>query len=442
MKYSIAISLLILAVGATLGWRVHGQVTREKKHQAELVAEATRLGVAADQVIAGKAGPLTKRDRGRENAEGDAKSAAAEFIAFAKEMEGLEKKGEPMDEATQKRLMKFMDRMMSLDASQLKIVIAVVRASTELEDEMRRNLIGFSIMTLSSDHPQAALMLLVESGDLMGDKGMGKQVVETSLANWAKTDPLGALKWVKENGAKYPEAITDETKQGIIKGATANDPRLAFQLIGELGIKDTRDAIGTVMEGARTSNERTAALAALRDYLATLPDEKARQAAGNRGLLSMAAGVAREGFDPAMKWMAEAKLSPEEVGAFSAGLGRFGKPEETGRWIEWMGENVSAEKMGKPVRQMIRDWTQKDYQAAGAWLAATPAGPAKNDAVRGYVETIASYEPETAEQWAMTLPAGEAREGSLKKIYENWPKKDDASKAAADAFAEEHGIRK
>ena len=81
--------------------------------------------------------------------------------------------------------------------------------------------------------------------------------------------------------------------------------------------------------------------------------------------------------------------------------------------------------------------THQDYLAAGKWLTAAPAGEAKNAAVSTYAETVAEYEPQTAVQWALTLPIGEARKSTLQSIYQNWPKKD---AAAAATFAQQYGV--
>ena len=86
---------------------------------------------------------------------------------------------------------------------------------------------------------------------------------------------------------------------------------------------------------------------------------------------------------------------------------------------------------------LIGQWTQQDYLAAGKWLKATPTGPAKDAAVSTYATTVAEYEPQTAVQWAMTLPAGEARHTTLQGIYENWPARD---RAGAETFAKVHGL--
>jgi hypothetical protein len=105
-----------------------------------------------------------------------------------------------------------------------------------------------------------------------------------------------------------------------------------------------------------------------------------------------------------------------------------------------MGTSLAADKAESKIKSLLSRWTADDYQAVGSWLAATPGGPTKNTAIRGYAETISRYEPETAAQWALTLPAGPERLATLRQIYRNWPRTDAASSAAAAAFAAQHGI--
>lgn len=442
MKISIAVSVLILAIGATLGWQNQQQLVAAKVKHEKIVAEAAQQGMVLDPTHS--ANPLRTTKRPREDKEAIAKQTAAAVIAFAKEMETQKDKGGPPDEAGQKRMLELMDRMMSLDTAQLKIVMAEIRASTELKDEMRQGLIGFSIMTLADKHPQASLALLSESADLFKDDGMKKNLITSSLGRWAKDDPLGAVDWVRKNSEKFPDLITDDAKKGLVRGAAVQNPKLAFQLIGELGIKDELRVISQIARAANTSTERTATLGALRDYLATIQDDAARQKALGGAIRSLGDSASREGFVTASQWAASAKLTPEELVSFADGLHDHGDPArsgDAGQWVEWVGANLPADKADNKIQEMVRNWTQKDYQAAGQWLTSAPDGPIKNSAICSYAKTIASYEPEVAGQWAMTLPPSIDREETLRDIYDRWPKEDPAAAQAAAAFAKLHGIK-
>ncbi len=436
MRISIAISLLILALGAVIGWQDHQRLAVVKSEHAKLVAEAGKFGIVLDPANTKDGILITKRER--ENKEADAKKIAVEFIAFANEMEAIQKSGNPPDEATQQKITDFTERMMSLDAAQLKILIAEVRASKDLKDEMRQGLLGFAIMSLASDHPQSALTVFTESADLFKDGMMGTHVISSSLARWAKDDPMAALEWVRKNGEKFPDLVNDDAKRGMISGAATNDPKLAFQLISELGMKETSQAISQIASAAKTPEARTAALGALREYLATLKDEQSRSVAVSNALSNLANGVASEGFNAGIKWVADSNLTQAELKDFAGGLSHSVKSAETGQWIEWLGETFPNGDSNNDIRQQVRNWTQNDYQAAGKWLATTPDGPVKNVSIRAYAETISKYEPETAAQWAMTLPPGKDRDATLKRISSNWPKDDEAAK---EAFKQQHGIK-
>ncbi|RYD36434.1 MAG: hypothetical protein EOP87_05490 [Verrucomicrobiaceae bacterium] len=168
-----------------------------------------------------------------------------------------------------------------------------------------------------------------------------------------------------------------------------------------------------------------------------MADETERADLVGETLEDMARNLSGEHFDSVESWMSSAKLSPEETASFVGGLSYFNTKEDTGRWIDWMAEKLPADKVPENVDNLIGQWTQQDYLAAGKWLAASSNGPAKNAAVSTYAETVAEYEPQTAVQWAMTLPEGKERQDTFEAIYENWPKSD---AAAAEAFAKAHGI--
>lgn len=442
MRYSIALAVIILAAALGLGRHDARQFAAVRATHSQLVAEASQLGLTLDPLHPDHPVRVTKRER--EDRAASAMRMSAQFIAFAKEMEAVRQSGKPMDEAMQKRMMESMDRLMSLDAAQMKILIAEVRAATDLKDETRQGLIGFSLMTLANDHPQAALAMFIESSDLLKG-GMGQQVISSSLSRWAKDDPFAALAWVRKNGASYPEAVTDETKRGLLTGAAIQDPKLAFKLVGELGFKDanaSNNAIQNIVSAAKTPEARTAMLAALHDHLATITDDKARADVARSGVNRLVQNVAQDGFESASKWLTAASLTPAELASFAESFHPpTAKSGETGQWVAWLGDTLPADKADVKIRSVVSNWTSTDYQAAGQWLATAPAGPAKNSSVRAYAETVSRYEPEVAAQWALTLPAGQSREDTLRHIYHNWPKDDPAASAAAAAFAQQHGLK-
>lgn len=447
MKLSLAVSILILAIAAGLGWHGHQQLSTVRATHEKLSAEAARLGISDSGNAAAPA--VATKHAIREDKQAEAKKVAADFIAFAREMEAIEERGEKPDAETMKRVMSFLDRIFSLDASQMKTLIAEFRDARDLKDQTRQGFVMFAVMSLSNDHPQAAIALFTESGDLLGDNAMmGKHIIGGALANWAKDDPMGALEWVRKNGKKHPDLINEDTKASLLAGVAAKDPKLAFTLISDIygadADSDRQSAISRIVSAARTPEDRTLVLAALRDYAAGLKDDAARGNTLKQGIRELAFGGYRQsGFESTTAWLENAGLTPDELATATESMPHAVKLDDTGRWIEWLGDSGLPEKTAKDrAYQLASGWTQQDYQAAGKWLAAAPDSPEKQSAVRAYAEKVFPYEPDIAIQWALTLPPGKDRTETFRQIHKSMPKDNDDQKATAEAFAKEHGVKR
>jgi hypothetical protein len=439
MSYPLVVTVFILVVGAGLGWRGHQRLASVRQMHQQTVAEAAEAGIALNPSRPGESLRLTKRERGDSGV--GVQLAAAEFIAFAQDMDAYRSGGGSQhDPAMQKRLMEFMDRMMALSATQFKALIAEVGANKDLPDAIRQDLIGFSITALANDQPQAAIALFSEASGLFSDARIGGRVLAAVLACWAKDDPLAALAWVQHHAGKHAALVTEDTKLGMIAAAAVQYPKFAFKLIGELALNDAAQAVQGVVDGARTAAERSATLAGLRGYLATLTDAAAREATATRALQGLALGSMRGGFESARQWLESVKLTPPELEAFAGGVTPQPKSDDNGQWVEWIGNTLAADQAAEKIHGFVSVWTQIDCPAAGKWLSAAADGPVKTAAIRAYAETVASYEPEVAAQWALTLPPGDERDATLRQIYQNWPRPDAAASEAAAAFAKEHGI--
>ena len=443
MKIPLALSVLILAIGAALVWHGHQQTAALRETHEKLLADAAQLGISLDTTHPSDAVRLTKHSE-RENRGAVAKTAVRDLISFAKEIDSLENQDKQPDDAKQKRSMQFVNRKKNLDTSQIKSLITELRSNPGLSEETRKSLIQVAIMTLANQHPQAALALVAESSDLLENYSGSEpeKVVCSALSRWAKDDPAGALEWVRKNGRQLPDYIFREGRRGLFAGVAANDPKLAFKLVGELGLteSDKPRAVDSIICAAKTPEERTVTFIAFHDYLSGITDEKARKAV-SESFSELTESVVSGGFEFATQWIEKTKLTPDEIASLANGLRDNVKSGETGQWIEWVGEKLPADKREDVIRNMVSDWARSDFQATGAWLNTTPAGPLKNSAIRSFAETVSSYAPEAAAQWALTLPAGEDRDQTLANIYQNWPREDDASKAAAEVFKSQHGVK-
>jgi hypothetical protein len=436
MKLSIFISAIILIVAAAFGWQGQRQLISVRTTHDKLVKEAAALGIATGSDGSTNQAIATRRHE-RPDKVAAAKAVAAELIAFAREMEEFEESGEQPDAEAMKRIVDFMDRMLSLDASQMKILIAEFRAASDLKDETRQGMLMFSIMTLSNNHPRTALELFTESSDLLGDnRMMAKHAMGGALANWAKDDPLGALEWIRANKEKHPDLVTEDAMTHLVAGVASKDPVLAFQFLGELDESQRSDGISNIVRAATTPEQRTATLAALREHSENNPDKDILK----DGIRDLVFGDDSR-YDETASWIASANLTQEELESATRAMTYRVKTAETGQWIEWLSTSGLPENAARDrAYSLAANWTEKDYQAAGKWLASAPDSPAKHSAASAYATKVYPYEPEIAMQWLQTLPPGSDRNKTLENIHEAMPRVSEAEKAAAEAFALEHGL--
>ena len=268
---------------------------------------------------------------------------------------------------------------------------------------MRRNIVGFAISMLANDHPASALAIFTESADLFGEKGGGRHVLGGALSKWASQDPEAALEWVRQNSAAHPDLVTEETKRELIGGAAKQDPRLAFKLIGELGLEDVGDAGQEIAKSATTPAERDV-------------DKDDADELRLPTLQALAEGAMKDGFEGATAWIEGAGLDVNGLATITNGIAYWRTGDDTGKWIEWMAGNPLNGAWESKAGELMDQWTRTDYKAAGLWLSQAEDGPAKQAAVKSYAKTVAPYDPAAAVQWANTLPAGKDRDDLLEAI--------------------------
>lgn len=418
MKLSLLAAALILAVAAFFGWQDHAKLAAVRESHGRLMEEARALGLSTDGLVEdGKAVLPAKTARAAGEAAGgiDPKEFAVRLAAFALKMEAAEKSGSPPDEGFQQEIFSLLDDMLRLDPEQLKVLIGELRANGELSGEMRRNIVGFAISMLANDHPAAALAIFTESSDLFGEKEGGRHVLGQALSKWASQDPAAALDWVRKNAAAHPDLVTEETKRDLIGGTAKRDPRLAFKLIGELGLEDASNAGQHIANSATSPAERNAILSALRDHLAAGGVDGASHLRSST-LKALAQGAMKDGFDGATEWIDGAGLDSADMLVVAGGIEPWRTGADTGKWIGWMSAKLPAGEWEEKAGEMMGHWTRSDYKAAGLWLGQAQDGPARQAAVMSYARTVAPYDAAAAAQWAATLPPGKEREELLEAI--------------------------
>lgn len=438
MKVSLTVSLLILAAGAAIGWRGRQQLASSLEHHTKVAAAAAAQGITLDPDHPNERIHTTKTSR--EDREAEAKRIASVLIAGFKEIEELRNQGPSAAETIPTQFRQLGELLMVLDADQVKPFIAELRAP-ELTETLRQSLLSFSVTRLVDKDPPTILAVCMESPDLLKPQ-IQAFTVSQAIAYWGKDDPMGAFKWLRDNREKSPDLISATTKLRLIDAVAGKNPKLALQFKEELGIEDSPQVARSIAHAARTTEQKTATLDALREWKGGSLGNN-RESTANEIMAQLGRAIGTGGFERGAKWLKDTKLSAEELAALTKDLPSTVKPNEAGRWIEWFGNStLPAETSREQIRKLAITWTEKDFPAAGAWLNSTPDSPVKQTVVCAYAERVFPYDRDTALQWVETVPAGAEREKSVARIYDIWPKESDSDKAAAKAFADRYGLKK
>ncbi len=432
MKKSAAISLLIFGLAAVPCLLQQRSLSSAQAHYQSLEVAAAKLGILP---LSGGS-RLTKLQR--EDLEKQAHAQAAQVSAMAATLaETAQTHGRNSEEYTKQSEL-LMAKLATLTESQLRTTLTALRKNPQLPEKALREITGLAILQRVATAPESALTLIHECSDLLVKSDLRSDLISEALSHLAATQPAAAREWLRQNTAKFPELAEDQISCELIRGAAKSDPRGAFKLTTELALTDPDDAVKAIMEAGSTNPEtRTAALTALREHLGTLTDPAEKGEIRSSALASLAENLGTQGIEAMAGWISKSKFTAEEKTEFASGLSYFSTREDTGRWVEWLGKNLPADGVAKPVEELIGQWTRQDYHGAGTWLATTAESPAKQAAVHAYAEAVAEYEPKVAEQWAMTLPTGPLKEETLRVIYRNWPSNDPQG---ASAFATAHGM--
>lgn len=196
MKAPLVLTVIILICGSLWNWQEHKRLTVLRAQHAQILREAETLGVPAD--ASKPFSPTRSALRHKDDSKQIAKEFSDKLVAFAKEMKEMERNGKQPDEATQKRILEFVDNFFSLNGEELKLLVADLKGRSDMDEDMKKEIVGFSIMMLAQQHPETALAIFTESSDLLKDNPMSQHVLTTALAQWAKDSPTAAMEWIKK----------------------------------------------------------------------------------------------------------------------------------------------------------------------------------------------------------------------------------------------------
>src|ERR1035437_8272822 len=196
MKAPLLLTLIILISGSLWSWQENRQLMILREWHSQVLLEAESLGVPPD--VSKPFTPGRSALRHKDDSHQKVKEFTDKRVALAKEMKEIEKSGQQRDEATQKRYLEMIDGVLSMNGEELKLHIADLKGRSDMDDEMKKNMLGFSSMILAMQYPRTALALFTESPDLLKDNLIGWHVLSSALTERAKDSPMAALEWRSE----------------------------------------------------------------------------------------------------------------------------------------------------------------------------------------------------------------------------------------------------
>lgn len=459
MKGRLVIAALLLMAVLGVGWNDHRQLDRLREAHGRLVDEAEEKGISFDPQVPSQASLPSKLPRVDRVAE--AKQLSAEFIAYAEEMKGLAEiesfrmagddgsSAFALNEEVRRRIIAQVDRVGSLDAGQLRILVEEFHEKSA-GSENYRHLVGFALDRLMRDHPREMLAALTEVPGLfetLESKGGHAQLLAgEAVYRLSKQDLAGARRWLDEHRAILSAGAIDTAMRRIIGGAAVDDFRLALVMMEDSGMVSPHFVQSLASHAG--ADQRQRALPLLREWCAARTDVSEDEMISTELLETLAFGpqditaLEQRDFQESSTWIDQAGLSNAELESLTENIQNRIRPEEFGPWIEWLGRSLPDALAQRRIEATFHQWVEMDYKTAGTWLESAECGPVRNSMVERYVERTFPLDRERAIRVALILPEGGKRDHVLKQLYLKWPKGGKASREAAEAFADEHGIQR
>lgn len=432
MKSSFILTAIILITAVFIAiWQREKNGKLEGEYEA-LSSQVAQLGVDADSLAASKGG-LTQMKLGqmmvKVNAEefsaaqeAGTRTLAGEMVTIFKESKsGAQGQGADNPELT-RRSFSTMEELLGLEDRYFSLLVAEFRKNRSLTPEERSELVRSAVMILNQQNPAKALSLILESGDLLKKNHITSGTAALCLSALAEKDPKAGLEWIDAH--KDNEHLSAFGRQRTFTMVARKKPELLLERLMKMEWNgdNVPDSLNEMATALRTGANPDTVLKALRRIkpVGDEPGTKTRGGAVRDWILTGIGGQLVEGsFEQSKTWMESANLTGEEKGKVLAGMRVFlNNNPDPAPWLEWLRGLLPEEKMAEKMREIIPQWTRRDYSAVGAWLNGQPAGKAKDEAILSYAETLAPAEPEAAQRWLEVLPDSDKKLELLKTVRE------------------------
>ena len=409
MIYSFILTGLILAIAVFFGLsqkeqltelRTEWQTLREKGSSYDIPEDpsadyaATRLGQHQDKMIR----------------PAEVEAFSVELIAFMKEMKEAQRSGNNNELENQKRGMELFMRLTEFSGSEIKHFVDHIIADSSLKNETKNEMVMMSVMMLSQEEPRTALAIIIETkGKILKNTQMSDHFIGIAVGQLATEDPLEALQWMKDHKDELG-TISDDLRSQVLQSAAKEDLKNAFSLMSDIKFENDSSALYAISQSVDREN--------IGDFM-----EGIRSISGDKektigALITIHHSPLWDDAEDAISWLDEATFQEDEKETIVTNLQYDSIEGDPATWLDWLGTQDDISATPQISSNIIRQWTRRDFKAAGEWVNTLDVGPQKENAVHAYAKTLLEHEHRAAREWANNLQESEKKSTLLQQISE------------------------
>ena len=295
----------------------------------------------------------------------------------------------------------------------------VLRAAADLDSDQLTALAS----RLGSGRKETIVKALLEALAVEADperfltaqEEVSSHVYKTALAALARKDPAAARKVYEESQfGRY-----DKAKLGTVIGLQLFRASIAEGLAFFHSLPD--ETRHETMEGFTMLERDPATRAALYSAIGAEANESFQRDL-SRSLVT--ATVRNDGFEAARKTLTELQLSATQRSRVLNEVTNEGLREDPEAMLGWISSATSPEERPDMMADAIRQWAERDYNAAGTWLGAQEASYDRDRAVSAFTSVIGRIDPEAAMVWTSEIQDQTEKQAARKTVLRQWAARD------------------
>jgi len=318
-------------------------------------------------------------------------------------------------------MFRVMGQLMELSPEEVQLALGEVGRTV---DDPRQKMMLQSMLLgrMAETDPKGALAqvekLAAESDGSARTDGLYFSVVGAL----SKSDPNAAWKWYtdKRDSGTLPEEGARLSGM-IFAGMAAKNLDMALSQMGDLESLDERNSAASGIASAATD---PASWQRILDSTQSFEGDSGKEA--RSAMMRQWASMDYEATTGLLNAM-PANERQDLIDSASWGLMRS-SPE---KGAEFLMQNSSPEKLSERYSTVMNSWGDRDPNAAGEWLNSQPPSPAQDRARANFARTVVRKDPEAGLAWAQTVTEPKQRTDAIRDVYRQWSRRDAQAADAA-----------